>query len=121
MTNSSDPRQLEPLSPGFPFKRVPLGQPARNTALTVTDDADLAPSEYDPAAFRWVPVRRVPRCNGWTEEKPRHFTQVLADTCMAVDSITIPPLRHLQRLLLALAGRAVHHPLVPADPPRPPA
>ncbi|THD36157.1 MAG: hypothetical protein E7773_09535 [Sphingomonas sp.] len=80
MTDSSDPRQPEPLSPGSPFERVPLGQPAPSQALAVTDDADLAPSEYDPADYRWVPVRRRPRFDGWTEEKQRRFIETLADT-----------------------------------------
>lgn len=35
---------------------------------------------YDPAQYRWVPVRRVPRADGWTEEKQRRFIEVLADT-----------------------------------------
>ncbi|HEY0311833.1 MAG TPA: hypothetical protein VGC56_05000 [Allosphingosinicella sp.] len=35
---------------------------------------------YDPADYRWVPVRRRPRYDGWTEEKQRRFIEVLADT-----------------------------------------
>ncbi|MDB5669007.1 MAG: hypothetical protein JWL74_1957, partial [Alphaproteobacteria bacterium] len=35
---------------------------------------------YDPADYRWVPVRRRPRLDGWTEEKQRRFIEVLADT-----------------------------------------
>ena len=35
---------------------------------------------YDPADYRWVPVRRRPRRDGWTEEKQRRFIEVLADT-----------------------------------------
>jgi hypothetical protein len=46
------------------------------------DDYDLIapPEPYDPADYRWVPVRRVPRRDGWTEEKQRRFIEVLADT-----------------------------------------
>lgn len=40
----------------------------------------FAPPDYDPAQYRWVPVRRRPRSDGWTEEKPRRFIEVLADT-----------------------------------------
>jgi hypothetical protein len=41
----------------------------------------LAPPEtYDPADYRWVPVRRRPRLDGWTEEKMRRFIETLADT-----------------------------------------
>lgn len=39
-----------------------------------------APEVYDPADYRWVPVRRVARRDGWTEEKQRRFIEVLADT-----------------------------------------
>jgi hypothetical protein len=48
-----------------------------------TDDiglADSSDSSYDPAEYRWVPVRRRPRLDGWTEEKQRRFIEVLADT-----------------------------------------
>lgn len=66
MTDSSDPRQ-----------------PAPGNALAVTDLDDTefdAPEPYDPADYRWVPVRRVPRYDGWTEEKQRRFIETLADT-----------------------------------------
>lgn len=47
------------------------------------DDEPYAPPEpYDPADYRWVPVRRRPRHDGWTEEKQRRFIEVLADTGM---------------------------------------
>jgi hypothetical protein len=46
----------------------------------VTEDADDPPEPYDPADYRWVPVRRVPRLDGWTEEKQRRFIETLADT-----------------------------------------
>lgn len=39
-----------------------------------------APQRYDPAEYRWVPVRRQPRFDGWTDEKQRRFIEVLADT-----------------------------------------
>ena len=50
-------------------------------ALPVTrhTDADV-PTEYDLADYRWVPVRRRARYDGWTEEKQRRFIEVLADT-----------------------------------------
>ncbi|QDZ08938.1 hypothetical protein FPZ24_16865 [Sphingomonas panacisoli] len=66
MTDSSDPRQLAP-----------------GNALAVTDLDDTefdAPEPYDPADYRWVPVRRTPRYDGWTEEKQRRFIETLADT-----------------------------------------
>ena len=38
------------------------------------------PATYNPDEYRWVPVRRVARYDGWTEEKQRRFIEVLADT-----------------------------------------
>lgn len=70
MTDSSDPRA----APGH--------------ALTVTDseEADASAPVYDPAEYRWVPVRRRPRTEGWTEEKQRRFIEVLADTGLVADA-----------------------------------
>ena len=67
MENSSDPRQ-----------------PAPRNALATTgsddDDTELDALEpYDPADYRWVPVRRRPRYDGWTEEKQRRFIETLAN------------------------------------------
>jgi hypothetical protein len=48
-----------------------------------TDDAfAVAPLDtvYDLADYRWVPVKRRPRFDGWTEEKQRRFIEGLADT-----------------------------------------
>jgi hypothetical protein len=56
---------------------------APGQALTVTDPGTVAidaPDRYDPADYRWVPVRRKPRLDGWTEEKQRRFIETLADT-----------------------------------------
>jgi hypothetical protein len=44
------------------------------------DDDDAPPATYDPADYRWVPVRRRPRLDGWTPEKQRRFVETLADT-----------------------------------------
>ena len=46
----------------------------------IADDPCAPPEPYDPADYRWVPVRRKPRYDGWTEEKQRRFIEVLADT-----------------------------------------
>lgn len=55
--------------------------PEPSRALTVPDtDGAPPPGGYDPADYRWVPVRRVPRRDGWTEEKQRRFIEALADT-----------------------------------------
>jgi hypothetical protein len=64
MTDSPPPAAPEPQSPA-------------------ADADDFAPDPaepYDPADYRWVPVRRRPRLDGWTEEKQRRFIEVLADT-----------------------------------------
>lgn len=52
---------------------------APGTALAPTDPHDAAP-DYNPDDYRWVPVRRRQRVDGWTEEKQRRFIEVLADT-----------------------------------------
>ncbi|MEZ0242150.1 MAG: hypothetical protein ACAH11_02160, partial [Sphingomonas sp.] len=49
------------------------------TALALTEDP-AAPLDYNPADYRWVPVRRKARLDGWTEEKQRRFIETLADT-----------------------------------------
>ncbi len=53
--------------------------PARGFVVEEDSFGDRLP-EYDPAEYRWVPVRRRPRHDGWTEEKQRRFIEVLADT-----------------------------------------
>lgn len=65
--------------------RGPCPEPGRGAepALPLaTSDADGAPppNGYDPAEYRWVPVRRRARLDGWTEEKMRRFIETLADT-----------------------------------------
>jgi hypothetical protein len=57
-------------------------QPPSN-ALAAPDPTEVGappPDGYDPAEYRWVPVRRRPRLDGWTEEKQRRFIETLADT-----------------------------------------
>lgn len=65
-------------SPAPPGASPPTPPPP---ALAANDTDDGAPPEaYDPADYRWVPVRRRPRYDGWTEEKQRRFIETLADT-----------------------------------------
>ena len=70
---------------------APLATPAQAAPLPDAqhddnDDVevfDLSPpptSEYDLDDYRWVPVRRRPRRDGWTPEKQRRFIEMLADT-----------------------------------------
>jgi hypothetical protein len=79
-----------------PETRAPLGDPApaappdSAAACAIAPDraasppavraAAPPPAAYDPADYRWVPVRRRPRLDGWTEEKQRRFIETLADT-----------------------------------------
>jgi len=68
MSDSSDPRRES-------------GQDLAATAPSDPTEDGAPPSDgYDPAEYRWVPVRRRPRTDGWTEEKQRRFIEVLADT-----------------------------------------
>jgi hypothetical protein len=67
MSDSSDPRRES-------------GQDLAPAAPDPTEEGATPPNGYDPADYRWVPVRRRPRRDGWTEEKQRRFIEVLADT-----------------------------------------
>ncbi|MEQ1597657.1 MAG: hypothetical protein ABL985_21460 [Casimicrobium sp.] len=59
---------------------TPSSTPSENTnAVVAASDPDM-PTDYNPDDYRWVPVRRRPRYDGWTEEKQRRFIEVLADT-----------------------------------------
>jgi hypothetical protein len=64
MNDSSDPRR----------------ESGQDLAAAAAEDGAPPPDGYDPAEYRWVPVRRRPRHDGWTEEKQRRFIEVLADT-----------------------------------------
>ena len=56
--------------------------PDNSADLDANDQAVALPEPepYDPDEYRWVPVRRRPRHDGWTEEKQRRFIEALADT-----------------------------------------
>jgi hypothetical protein len=55
-------------------------EPPLPPAPAETHDGAPPAGGYDPADYRWVPVRRRPRMDGWTEEKQRRFIEALADT-----------------------------------------
>lgn len=56
-------------------------EPANALAVREEPEDDAPPPiPYDPGEYRWVPVRRRPRLDGWTEEKQRRFIETLADT-----------------------------------------
>lgn len=52
----------------------------RSAALVPDDAHPLDAHGFDPTAYDWIPVRRVPRADGWSEEKQRAFIGALADT-----------------------------------------
>ncbi|WP_347302035.1 hypothetical protein V5740_08345 [Croceibacterium sp. TMG7-5b_MA50] len=61
---------------------APPSPPVTGAAPTSPPEPELGHAilDYDPADYRWVPVRRRQRYDGWTEEKQRRFIEVLADT-----------------------------------------
>jgi hypothetical protein len=73
-------RQPHPDSAQFP------ADPATQTGtdLATAPPPDVTPyidaHGFDPAEYRWLPVRRRPRKDGWSEPKQRLFIEVLADT-----------------------------------------
>ena len=71
----ADPASAPDLAP------LPEGANALTVPAAIDDDEEAdTPIPYDPAEYRWVPVRRKPRTDGWTEEKQRRFIETLADT-----------------------------------------
>lgn len=68
-----DPASMAPVGPLIPS----------DSADSEPGDSAIALAEsvaYHPDEYRWVPVRRRPRHDGWTEEKQRRFIEMLADT-----------------------------------------
>lgn len=65
--------------PDSPAHRASAASPHAASPPAALPD-EPPPEIYDPADYRWVPVRRVPRSDGWTEEKMRRFIECLADT-----------------------------------------
>ena len=61
---------------------APSAAPPPPPPAVTEDEPDVAATcaAYDPADYRWVPVRRVARHDGWTDEKQRRFIETLADT-----------------------------------------
>ena len=70
---AADPVSAPPVGPLIPGNSADLD--ADDHAVALPD-----PEPYDPDEYRWVPVRRRPRHDGWTEEKQRRFIEALADT-----------------------------------------
>ncbi len=54
--------------------------PGLSAALpATTDPADLDAHGFDPAAYKWIPVLRRPRKDGWTQARQIQFIAALAD------------------------------------------
>jgi hypothetical protein len=72
-----------PLAPPAAAEGAPPA-PFHLAPVTVDPDPGITPyideHGFDPTEFRWVPVRRKPRKDGWSEAKQRLFIEVLADT-----------------------------------------
>lgn len=92
-TGASDPRTPADPAPAPDPAPTPVGanaltlpsQPVAAPALAEDEPASLTPyidaNGFDPADFRWVPVRRQRHhANGWSEAKQRRFIEELADT-----------------------------------------
>lgn len=75
-----DHRKTSPDSPAAPASATPPPATLPPSTLPEPEFGFAPPDHYDPEEYRWVPVRRQPRRDGWTEEKQRRFIEVLADT-----------------------------------------
>ncbi|MEP9402641.1 hypothetical protein [Sphingomonas sp. VNH70] len=67
------------LSPAPEAALVPTPAATGDLAVPLSPTPHLDAHGYDPADYRWVPVRRRPRADGWTEERQRAFIEALAD------------------------------------------
>lgn len=56
---------------------IPALDPSNLTVPSETPYLDA--NGYDPADYQWVPVRRKPRSDGWSDAKQRDFIEALAD------------------------------------------
>ncbi|RYD52542.1 MAG: hypothetical protein EOP60_10110 [Sphingomonadales bacterium] len=80
------PQPAPPEAGALAVQPPPGADAAPGTALatTIEEETSLTPylddNGFDPAEYDWVPVRRRPRADGWSEAKQRAFIEVLADT-----------------------------------------
>lgn len=84
MTDSSSPddetgTDLVPAAPPpAPIRFDPAGAAA--LPEEEPDEPELDAHGFDPARYRWVPVLRKPRRDGWTPQRQLDFIRTLADT-----------------------------------------
>lgn len=81
-TSDSPPAGIDPAAAPFNASGNALTESRQGprSGLPEPEFGFSPPEHYDPDEYRWVPVRRHPRRDGWTEEKQRRFIEVLADT-----------------------------------------
>lgn len=73
---SADEGRLAPLPEAA--AALPAVPEAAEPPVSLTPHVDA--HGFDPADYKWVPVRRRPRKDGWSEARQRLFIEVLADT-----------------------------------------
>ncbi len=63
-------------------ERRPCGAAASALAdpLSAASEPPLDAHGFDPADYKWLPVRRKPRKDGWTPQRQREFIAALAET-----------------------------------------
>ncbi|MEI9853019.1 MAG: hypothetical protein WDN24_21655 [Sphingomonas sp.] len=88
LPDAPDPVSLQPDPGPAPESAGALAiqAPASPPALAVCEESSLTPyideNGFDPADYKWVPVRRRPRKDGWSEARQRLFIEILADTSL---------------------------------------
>jgi hypothetical protein len=90
MSKRSDPKAFARAAGApDPGTREPEGfadPPPQGSAPMVVEKEEYSPTPYldangfDPADYKWVPVLRRPRVDGWSPAKQRAFIEILADT-----------------------------------------
>jgi hypothetical protein len=62
--------------------------PRDDAALPATPPV-LDANGFDPTAYKWIPVARRERADGWTADKQRAFIEALADECSVTRAAAI--------------------------------
>jgi len=76
---TSTPERAHPAPAVQPAAEPP--KPAASSELALPSDTPYIDAHgFDPTEYKWIPVRRRPRKDGWSEAKQRLFIEVLADT-----------------------------------------
>ena len=78
----------DPAPPSSLDAAPPFNDDAHDDVADDIDVYDDAPPDYNMADFRWVPVRRQPRYDGWTDEKQRRFIEYFSVIAFIGSSVT---------------------------------